>query len=91
MNLAELVDAVAADTGLPKGQAAKAIAATLEVIQASLSKGEEVRLVGFGSFAVAQRAAREGRNPRTGQTIKVAASKAPVFRAGKGLKDAVNA
>lgn len=86
----ELIKSVAAETKLTKAEIQKVIEAFLSNIGASLKKGENVRLVGFGSFAVQQLAARNGRNPRTGETIKIKASKRPVFRAGKELKDAVN-
>lgn len=90
MNKNELVDAVATAADLKKSEATLAVDAVFEAITGSLKKGEEVRLVGFGTFAVSQRAASEGRNPRTGEAIKIAASKQPKFKAGKGLKDAVN-
>lgn len=89
MNKNELIDAVAAATGLTKADAANAIEAVFDSISGALKKGLEVRLVGFGTFAVTNRAASEGRNPRTGEKIQIAASKLPKFRAGKGLKDAV--
>jgi DNA-binding protein HU-beta len=91
MNKHDLVAKVAELAGLTKGDADKAIDATLDAITAALKGGDDVRLVGFGSFSVASRAATEGRNPRTGEKIQIAASKAPKFSAGKGLKDAVNA
>lgn len=90
MNKNDLVAAVAAQTDLSKTDAAKAVDAVFDSITASLKKGDEVRLVGFGTFAVSERAASEGRNPRTGETIAIPASKQPKFKAGKGLKDAVN-
>jgi DNA-binding protein HU-beta len=90
MNKQELVSAVAEATGLTKADTDKAIDAVFTAITDSLKKGEEVRLIGFGSFSVSQRAATTGRNPRTGEAIKIAASKNPKFSAGKGLKDAVN-
>lgn len=86
----ELIDYVAKETTLTKDQAQKAIEAVLGGVKYFLSKGEEIRLIGFGSFAVQASAARNGRNPRTGETIKIAASLRPVFKAGKELKDAVN-
>jgi DNA-binding protein HU-beta len=89
VNKNELIDAVAAATGLAKGEVAKIIDATFDAISGALKKGIEVRLVGFGSFSVTNRAASEGRNPRTGEKIQIPASKLPKFRAGKGLKDAV--
>lgn len=90
MNKNDLVAAVADSAGLSKADSAKAIDAVFDSIAGALKKGSEVRLVGFGTFHVAQRAATEGRNPRTGEKIKIAASKQPKFKAGKGLKDAVN-
>ena len=89
MNKNDLVDAVAANTNMTKADAATAVDAVLDAITAALKSGNEVRLAGFGTFVVAQRAASEGRNPRTGEKIQIAASKLPKFRAGKGLKDAV--
>jgi DNA-binding protein HU-beta len=89
VNKNELIDAVAAATGLTKADAEKAIEAVFDSIAGALKKGLEVRLVGFGTFAVSNRKATEGRNPRTGEKIMIAASKLPKFRAGKGLKDAV--
>ncbi|MFC4351260.1 HU family DNA-binding protein [Fodinicurvata halophila] len=90
MNKNDLVASVADNTGLSKADSAKAIDAVFDSITAALKKGDEIRLVGFGTFMVAHRAASEGRNPRTGEKIKIAASKQPKFKAGKGLKDAVN-
>ncbi len=90
MNKNDLVAEVADATGLTKADAAKAVDSVLDSITNSLKKGDEVRLVGFGTFTVAKRAASEGRNPRTGETIKIPASKRPKFTAGKALKDAVN-
>lgn len=90
MNKQELVSAVAEVAGLTKADTDKAIDAVFTAITDSLKKGEEVRLIGFGSFSVSERAATTGRNPRTGEAIKIAASKNPKFSAGKGLKDAVN-
>jgi len=90
MNKNDLVASVAETTGLSKADATKAVDATLDAITATLRGGNEVRLVGFGTFAVTARAASEGRNPRTGETIKIPASKRPKFSAGKALKDAVN-
>lgn len=90
MNKNDLVTAVAGSTGLTKVEAGKAIDGVFDAITAALKSGDDVRLVGFGTFSVSQRAAKEGRNPRTGATIKIAASKAPKFAAGKGLKDSVN-
>ncbi|MBV8653483.1 MAG: HU family DNA-binding protein [Alphaproteobacteria bacterium] len=90
MNKNELVDAVASAADLKKSEATKAVDAVFDSITDSLKKGDEVRLVGFGTFTVSKRNASEGRNPRTGEKIQIAASKQPKFKAGKGLKDAVN-
>lgn len=90
MNKAELVDVVAKKASLTKADAQRAVEACLEGIKGTLKKGGEVRLVGFGTFSVAKRAATTGRNPRTGEKIKIPASKQPKFRAGKELKKAVN-
>ncbi len=91
MNKNDLIAAVAEKTGLTKAQAGEALDATFEVITDTLKSGDEVRVIGFGNFSVSARAASEGRNPRTGETIQIPASKTPKFKAGKGLKDAVNA
>ncbi|WP_028880124.1 HU family DNA-binding protein [Terasakiella pusilla] len=90
MNKNDLVAAVASSTGLSKADASKAVDGVFGAITDALKSGDEVRLVGFGTFSVAQRAASEGRNPRTGEKIQIPASKQPKFKAGKGLKDAVN-
>lgn len=90
MNKNDLVAAVADSTGLSKSDAAKAVDAVFDSITGSLKGGGEVRLVGFGTFSVADRKATTGRNPQTGATIQIPASKQPKFKAGKGLKDAVN-
>jgi DNA-binding protein HU-beta len=90
VNKNELVDAVAAATEMTKSDATKAVDAVFDSITRSLKKGGDVRLVGFGTFHVTKRAASMGRNPRTGEPIRIAASKLPKFKAGKGLKDAVN-
>lgn len=90
MNKTELVDAVAENADLSKASAARAVDAALDAISGSLSKGDQVALVGFGTFVVRDRAARSGRNPRTGETIEIAAAKIPAFKPGKALKDAVN-
>lgn len=90
MNKQDLVTAVANGAGITKTDAAKAVDAVFEAIEGALKTGDDVRLVGFGSFSVSARAAKTGRNPRTGAEIKIAASKAPKFSAGKGLKDAIN-
>jgi DNA-binding protein HU-beta len=91
MNKHDLVGKVAELSGLTKGDADKAVDAVFDTISATLKSGDEVRLVGFGTFSVSERAASEGRNPRTGEKIAIPASKQPKFSAGKGLKDAVNA
>lgn len=90
MNKNDLVAVVAEAAGLSKADANKAVDAVFDGITGALKKGDEVRLVGFGTFAVAERAASEGRNPRTGEKIAIAASKQPKFKPGKGLKDALN-
>ena len=89
MNKTDLVNAVAAETGLTKKDAEKAVAAVLNGITAALKKGDKVQLVGFGTFEVRNRAAKQGHNPRTGEPMTVPASKLPAFKAGKALKDAV--
>lgn len=90
MNKSELIDAIAKNTGLEKKQSEAALKATLDAIASALSAGDKVTLVGFGTFDVKERAAREGRNPATGETIKIKASKVPGFKAGKELKETVN-
>jgi DNA-binding protein HU-beta len=90
MNKAELIDAVSNHSGVARADAQRAVDAVLESISAALKGGDSVALVGFGTFVVKERAARSGRNPRTGEVIEIAAVKMPVFKAGKGLKDAVN-
>ena len=90
MNKNDLITAVADAVDISKSDASNAVDATFDAISDALSNGGEVSLVGFGSFKVANRAARTGRNPQTGATIQIAASKAPKFKAGKGLKDVVN-
>ncbi|MBV8547853.1 MAG: HU family DNA-binding protein [Alphaproteobacteria bacterium] len=90
MNRNELVDAVAGKTDMKKSEAGKAVDAVFDAITDTLRAGGEVRLVGFGTFSVASRAASEGRNPRTGEKIKIAASKQPKFKPGKGLRDQLN-
>ncbi len=91
MNKTELVTAMADQAGLTKKDAEAALKAFVDVITEGLKNGEKISLVGFGTFDVAERAAREGINPATGKKIQIAASKAPKFKAGKALKDAVNA
>ncbi|MDA8654717.1 HU family DNA-binding protein [Alphaproteobacteria bacterium] len=90
MNKNDLISKVADDTGLSKADAGRAVDSVFDSITGQLAGGGEVRLVGFGTFAVAQRKATTGRNPRTGETIQIKASKAPKFKAGKALKDALN-
>ena len=90
MNKTELIDAVASETGLGKSDATKAIESVVENITKTLRQGDKVTLVGFGTFAATARAARQGRNPRTGETIKIEASKSAKFGAGKELKTALN-
>ncbi len=90
MNKNELIADVAERTGQTKAAAGEAVDATFAAIADTLKGGDEVRVIGFGNFSVTQRAATEGRNPRTGEKIKIPASKTPKFKAGKGLKDAVS-
>ena len=90
MNKTELVDAIAKRSSLTKVDSKKALDAFLEAVQGALVKGDAVQLIGFGTFKVSARKARQGRNPRTGEVIKIAASKVPVFSAGSALKEAVN-
>ena len=90
MNKTELVAAIAEQADLSKKDAEAALKAFTDVVSKSLKKGEKIQLVGFGTFEVTKRSARTGRNPQTGKTMKIAASKAPKFKAGKALKDAVN-
>ena len=90
MNKTELVAAIAKKTELSKKDAEKALKAFTEVVAEELKKGEKIQLVGFGTFEVSKRAARTGRNPQTGATMKIKASKTPKFKAGKALKDVVN-
>jgi DNA-binding protein HU-beta len=90
VNKNDLISSVAADSGLSKADATKAVDAVFDSIEKSLKGGNEVRLVGFGTFSVANRKASTGRNPRTGEQIQIPASKQPKFKAGKGLKEAVN-
>lgn len=90
MNKNELIGGVAEKAGISKAAAGEAVEAMLECITGSLQSGDEVRILGFGNFSVANRKATTARNPRTGETINVPASKAPKFKAGKALKDAVN-
>lgn len=90
MNKSELIDQIADAADVSKASAGRALDAVLEAITKAMKKGDMVTLVGFGTFYVGKRAARNGRNPRTGATIKIKATKTPKFRAGKSLKDAVN-
>ena len=91
MNKTEFISAIAEQAEISKKDAEKALKAFVDVVTEQLKEGEKVQLVGFGTFEVSERAAREGRNPQTGKTMKIAACKAPKFKAGKALKDAVNA
>ena len=90
MNKTDLIDNVADEAEVSKAEAGRAVDAVLNAVTKALKKGDTVTLVGFGTFQVRKRAARTGRNPRTGDTIKIKASKNPAFKAGKALKDAVN-
>ena len=90
MNKNDLVSAVASSTAMSKADSAKAVEGVFDAISSALSSGGDVRIVGFGTFSVVNRKATTGRNPRTGQAIQIPASKQPKFKAGKGLKDAVN-
>ena len=90
MNKSELIDAIADSANLSKADAGRALDGLVGAVTKALKKGDTVSLVGFGTFSVRSRAARTGRNPRTGETIKIKASKNPAFKAGKALKDAVN-
>ncbi len=89
MNKSELIDAIADSADISKAAAGRALDAMVDSITDSLKKGDQVTLIGFGTFSVKERAARTGRNPQTGQEIQIAASKVPSFKAGKALKDAV--
>ena len=90
MNKTELIDVIAKEADITKAAAARALDAFTDAVTASLKKGDNVTLIGFGTFKVSQRAARTGRNPQTGKEIKIAARKAPAFTAGKALKSALN-
>ena len=90
MNKTELIDAIAAQADISKAAAGRALDAAVESITAALQKGDSVSLIGFGTFYVGERAARTGRNPRTGKTLEIKAAKSPKFRPGEGLKDALN-
>ncbi len=89
MNKSELIDAIAEKGGLSKSDAGKALDATIASVTEALKKGDTVTLVGFGTFSVKERAARTGRNPKTGEELQIKATKVPSFKAGKGLKDSV--
>lgn len=90
MNKSELIDAVAAKSGVSKAAATRMLDATMDTIKAEVAKGHPVTLIGFGTFTSSKRAARPGRNPRTGAELKIAARTSPSFKAGKSFKDAVN-
>lgn len=90
MNKSELIDAIAVSAGFTKADGARALEALITTIEKALKKGDSISIIGFGTFAVRKRAARAGRNPRTGAAIKIKASKIPAFKAGKALKDAIN-
>ncbi len=90
MNKSELIDAIAERADISKAAAGRALDATLDAITGALKEGEQVTLIGFGTFLVRERASRVGRNPRTGEAMTIAAAKTPAFKAGKALKDAVN-
>ncbi|RCX32149.1 HU family DNA-binding protein [Thioalbus denitrificans] len=90
MNKSELVDAIAAEADVSKAAAGRAVDAMVSAITTALQRGEQVSLVGFGTFSVRERAARTGRNPQTGENIEIQAARIPAFKAGKALKDAVN-
>lgn len=90
MNKSELIEAIAASADIPKAAAGRALDAMVDNVADALKKGDQVVLVGFGTFSVKDRAARTGRNPQTGQPIQIAAARIPSFKAGKALKDAVN-
>ena len=90
MNKNELINAIAEESGLVKADAGRALDATISIVTEMLKSGGSVSLIGFGTFSVKRREARTGRNPQTGQTINIAAANVPGFKAGKGLKDAVN-
>ena len=90
MNKSDLIDAIATSADLPKAAAGRALDATIEAVTEALKKGDQVSLVGFGTFSVKHRAERTGRNPQTGAELTIAASNIPSFKAGKALKDAVN-
>lgn len=90
MNKSQLIDQIAAGADISKAAAGRSLDAIIDAVTEALKSGDQIALVGFGSFVVRERAARTGRNPQTGKEIKIAAAKVPAFRAGKALKDAVN-
>ncbi|PQQ38281.1 nucleoid-associated protein HU-beta [Photorhabdus laumondii] len=90
MNKSQLIDKIAADSNISKAAAGRVVDAFISSVTGALKDGDDVALVGFGTFAVRERSARTGRNPQTGEELKIAAAKVPAFRPGKGLKDAVN-
>ncbi len=90
MNKTELIDQIATSAEISKAAAGRALEATVTAVKEALKNGDTVNLIGFGTFYVGERAARTGRNPRTGKTLEIKAAKSPKFRAGKGLKDAIN-
>ncbi len=90
MNKSELIDQIATSAEISKAAAARALDATVAAVTSALKAGDSVSLIGFGTFYVGERAARTGRNPRTGNTLEIKAAKSPKFRAGKALKDAIN-
>ncbi len=90
MNKTELIEHIASKSDISKAAATRALASIIEAVKKTLKKGDTVTLVGFGTFSVSKRAARTGRNPRTGAPLKIKAAKVPRFKAGKGLKDALN-
>lgn len=90
MNKTEIIEHIAAQADISKAAAGKALDATIEAVRDALKKGDSVQIIGFGTFSVGKRAARTGRNPRTGEAIKIKASKVPKFTPGKALKDALN-
>ena len=90
MNKSDLIDQIATSAEISKAAAARALDATVDAVKGALKAGDTVSLIGFGTFYIGERAARTGRNPRTGKTLEIKAAKSPKFRAGKGLKDAIN-
>lgn len=90
MNKSDVIEHIAQQADISKASAGRALEAVLDAVRSSLQKGEEVAIVGFGTFSVTEREARTGRNPRTGEALEIAAAKVPKFRPGKGLRDAIN-